>query len=425
MVVEKYRAFVANTRTGKLAATLPVTSPSWGQNLNAPGPIEVQIPVESEEVAKLNLRALTQENRMTLGYAYGQTILEAGPILERDYSDGVLTVVAEGLWTLMDVRKVLPQWAQVPRAAYTNRAVLRWENKSLRAIARHLVELAVAAPPWNSGELPIVLPFMDEAGTHERTYNGFDLRWIGEALRELTEVEGGPDIRFRPRFRGDDSTYMEWVLELGNPLLQQVGPKWRWDETRPDSKVVIGSANVDGRSMAARTWRPGQGQEQDMPLGQDTNERMVTEQGLPWMETDTASKQEPNLHVLDSLAKADLAQAAGPIEQFTVKAQVQGGNGQPAIGHFLPGDLADVVVAEGHPLINPGLHTVRIMAISGDDTEWCTVTVAARLGSLLGAETADKLIQGESGIRPAAIIGNNTIIGYHLVIGNGGTSNGT
>jgi hypothetical protein len=69
----------------------------------------------------------------------------------------------------------------------------------LGTIAKRLVAQAMS---WTGGDLPIVLP-SDESSTdpeHQRTYLGADFKPIGEALKQLMEVQGGPEINFQPRF---------------------------------------------------------------------------------------------------------------------------------------------------------------------------------------------------------------------------------
>lgn len=382
-----FRVITFHTMTGKIWADIPVTEDtSWSLGINDTGGLGCSIPVNADEVKDLDLRTGTLENRMSLAVAYGDFILEAGPIVERSYTieDDLLNLTAEGVWSIFFGRKVLPAWALLPGAQKVTSAKISISGVNYTGLVRELVRYGIESPPWGSGKLPIVLPPL-ETGTERRVYNGFDLRWVGNVLQELTEEENGPDIRFRPRFNEKDATYIEWALEVGKPLLKQTGPNHVWDGTVEGTGVVGFGATSNGRKMAAKAWRPGSGQEADMPLAEHTDRTML-DQGYPWLELDTASKQEADEGVLKRLARQDIQAAAGPELSFTINVDALT---TPVLGEYLPGDWADVVVPDGHPLIPAGQVTVRIMGVDGDDTNTVKLTVAPVIGDLTGSPNPD------------------------------------
>lgn len=394
VVMEGFRVFTYNTMTGKIWATVPATSPSWGMTLGKPGTIGCAIPIKAEELEGLDMRQGTTENRMSLGISYGDTILEAGPILEKsnDADPDLLDITAQGLGSMFTVRKLLPAWAQLPGAANIPSAIQRVPETglaSLRGLIRELVRLGMVNPPWGSGQLPVVLPPL-EAGPHVRVYNGYDLKWIGDVMEDISGETDGPEFRFRPRFNPDKPTYVEHVLEIGNPYLRQTGPNWKWDGTVPETGVIGFGAKSDGRKMAARGWRPGQGQEKDMPLGVYTNKGLV-DQGMPWMERDEASKQEASLATLNSLAKQDTVNGSAPEQSFSISVDAAS---NPVLGTYLPGDWATVIVPDGHPIIPAGRVNVRIMSIDGDDSLNVKISVAPIISNLTGSSKPVRIIYG-------------------------------
>lgn len=401
MVVENdpqydgFRVFTYNTMTGKIWADIPVSDSKWSMRMNAAGSLGCGIPTNTRELEGLDIRTGTLENRMSLGVAWKNTILEGGPILERNYSadDEILDITAEGIWGIFNARKLLPAWAQLPgvEPSKVTSALLRIQAVNMASVVRELVRYGMENPPYNSGALPIVLPPV-VAGTEDRPYNGFDLKWVGQALTDLTEEEGGPDIRFRPRFSGTDGTYVEYVLEVGAPYLRQSGPNHIWDGTVPGTGVQGFGAKSNGRNMAAKAWRPGQGQEQDMKLGVALDRTML-DLGWPWMEKDTASKQQEENSVLASLAAQDVQDAAGPEMTFSISVDA---NSSPELGTYLPGDWATVNVPEGHPLIPAGKVDVRLMGIDGDDSDTVQLTVAPVIGDLSGSPNAVGNTYGEN-----------------------------
>jgi hypothetical protein len=378
MVVETFRGFVLDTVTGKIAGTIPVVDPKWGIRLNGAGTITASIPATSREVANLDIKAATTPLRKSLAFAYGQFIVEAGPILRRRYDEKSrrLELTAVGLWSIFDRRKALPGYALaigVPVGGVN----LSIGPCAPGSIARELVRVSIEDNPFGLGGLNIVLPEF-EAGPYVKNIPGFDLRWIGEALNNLTQEQDGVDIRFRPQFMGADPTRVEWALETGDPLLSQTGPDWRWDGSRPKTNVVGFGADESAEGIAARAWVPGAGQERDMLVGAATNLELV-EAGWPWTETDNASKQEADQGVITGLAEADLLAASGPEEQFSITVRTDGIN---KLGEYLPGDFATVVIPANHPILDPGPVRVRIMALDGDWGTQVKITVAPFIGAV-------------------------------------------
>jgi len=391
VVNNNFRAFICEAKTGKILTDIPVVDPKWGLRLNDGGPLSATIVANSKEVRDLDLQSLTTANRRFLGFAVGDYIIDAGPIQSRSYkaSSGRLEVTAASLWRIFDRRKVLRPEALTEGASPATKWTLRIPTSgttSLGSIAREIVRISIEDNPFvngTAGALNIVLPAV-EGGGHYRTYHGYDLRWQGEALRQLTEVIGGPDIRFRPRFSATDPTVVEWVMETGteaDPLLHQDGPDWTWDGSRPDSGVVGFDADEDGSEMASRAWAPGSGQERDMKLGKATDTTLL-DLDWPWLETDSASKQEEDQAVLDGQAQQTVQEAAGPLTSFAIEVR---SDRDPVLGSYLPGDFAQVVVPEGHPILAPGPVRVRIMAIDGDGSPKVKLTVATFIGSMAGS----------------------------------------
>lgn len=397
-----FQAFLCNTVTGKVTAYVPVSKVAWGQRLNGAGPVQASIKVTAKELQNFDLRMATMVLRQSLGIAYNGQILECGPIWQQNYEADKeeLQLTASGLWSIFDNRKALP--GNAPSVAMNaqewlaNAVAMGWgapnateialSNLSLGSIARELVRISIQDNPFtrpdgsNAGALNIVLPPV-VAGTHQRTYNGYDLGNIGERLRQLTGVENGPDIRFRPRFKNDDPTVVEWALETGSdaqPLLLQNGPDWIWDTAVSSSGVVKLGVKRDATGMAARAWVPGNGQERRMKLAWQTDLTLVNA-GFPWTETDIASKDVESQTILDSVANRLLTDSTAPWDEWSLQVRA---DQRPRLGEFLPGDWAQINVGPGHPMIEPGTYRARIMAVDGDHSETVKLTVAPLQGRL-------------------------------------------
>jgi hypothetical protein len=375
VVAPEWRVFIGNMVTGRITADLPAASQSWGMRLNGAGPIDLTTRALSEELRSKDLRNITASKKNYLAVAYGNTILEAGPIWQRDHDakTGVLKLGAEGLWSILDKVKAL-NWSQITAGMAVTRTSLDFTGYSLGGIAREIVSRSVLGNPYNPG-LPIVLPDV-EAGSDQRHYEGYKLPYVGDLLRKLTEVEDGPDIAFRPRFNAADQTRIEWVMTHGSatsPLLYQAGDDWIWDGRVEESGVSAIGLKEDGRGMADRVWQPGAGSELEMKLATAQDLSLIQEAGYPWTETDVASKDVEDTLILQGHANAGMAAARRPVETWDVTVRA---NTSPLLGNYSPGDFAQITVPEGNPMIEAGVRRVRLMAIDGDGTSTVKLTPA-------------------------------------------------
>ena len=375
VVAPEWRVFIGNLVSGRITADLPVASQSWGQRLNGAGPIDLTTKALSEELRNKDLRNITASKKNYLAVSYGSTILEAGPIWQRDYdhNTGVLKLGAEGLWSILDRTKAL-NWAQIAAGMDVTRTSLDLTGLSLGSIARELVRLSVFGNPYSPG-LPIVLPDL-EAGTAERHHEGYKLAWLGDLLRKLTEVEDGPDIAFRPRFNGADPTRIEWAMTHGttaSPLLYQAGDDWIWDGTVEESGVSAIGVKEDGRGMADRVWQPGAGSELEMKLATEQDLNLIQNAEYPWTEADAASKDVEDPFILQGHAAYAMAAARRPVETWNLTVRA---NTSPLLGNYAPGDFAQISVPKGNPMIEAGVRRVRLMAIDGDSTSTVKLTPA-------------------------------------------------
>ncbi|WP_160665326.1 hypothetical protein [Pseudarthrobacter sp. ATCC 49987] len=385
-----FRVFVGEVVTGKITATLPVEKQSWGQRINGPGTVQATLPATAKEYRNLSLSAATEPKRQFLGIAYGDQILECGPIWKRRYrrATGKTELIGAGLWSLLDKTKAL-NWAQISAGVAVTRTGIDLTGLSRGSIARELIRISIETNPNNPG-LPIVLPPL-VAGTHERHYEGYKLPWLGDLLKKLTESQGGPDIALRPRFKPSDPTYVEWVLMHGteaDPILHQTGADWPWDGTVEGSGVSVFDTDDDATGMADRVWQPGAGSEVDMKLATAASTELIGRAGYPWTEQDSASKDIEDAGILQDLADAGLAAGSRPVESWGVQVRAELA---PKLGTYNPGDFAQITVARGHPFIPAGKRRVRIMAIDGDGSLNVKLTPAPLASQLGGTGYGESL----------------------------------
>lgn len=382
-----YELIVGELRTGIIHARLPYAGQKWGLRLNSPGPISATVRPYSRQLARHDLRNLLLPVKQFMAISFRGEILEGGPIWTRDYDEdtGDLTINGLGLWSIFDRRKTLPgaELYPVPYGtgkAIPTRAVIDIYRGHLGSIARELVRLSIQDNPYAAGGLPIALP-ADIAGTaHERHYKGYNLGWIGDDLRELTGVDGGPDLRFRMRYVNGDDSRVEWALEHGAvDILEQAGPAWEWDAKVERSGISKMGVTQDGTKLASIAWTAGSGQEQNMRL---TAARDLTllNAGFPWLEAESSAKDEESNAVLQSISNRTIADVARPWETWRLVVRA---DTNPTLGLYRPGDWAVINLPDNHPILPAlGKVRVRIMAMDGDHTNDVKLSVAPIQGSV-------------------------------------------
>jgi hypothetical protein len=385
------RYILGDLRTGRRILDLPVLSGPWEDQLDTAETIRVTVDVNDPDVRALGLRNSAAKAKTFLCVVEnGQ--LRGGPIWTHHYSrdDGILELGAKGLMSVFDHRLILPllamttpvtQWTvpdpsdttnsgkTIPNPALTTAYTGLW----LGSIAKRLVQQAMT---WTGGELPIVLPG-EESSTdpeHRRTYLGADFKPIGEALKQLMEVQGGPEIRFVPRFTAD-MLGVEWVMQVGTvaqPLLfSQVAP--RWNLTAEESPVTNFEIDSDASDMGSLAWMAGGRQADDVLVSRAYDPTLIN-QGYPLLELADSSHTTVSVQeTLDKWANQAVINGRGgeDVWSFTVKAYPtddKGVQAGPQVGSYNVGDFCDIIVApDRDPYLEGGTYRRRIVGLSGDE----------------------------------------------------------
>lgn len=352
------RIVAGELRTGRLLTDLPATDATWTTVLNDAGDISATIGLRAgARGAGFDLAHLDPARCYLAAVTDSGDVLEAGPIWKHDFDDstGKLTVGAGGLWSLFDHRKVLPVLAAGQTAQH---AVLSWSGTSLGTIAKRLVDTAMAHV---GGSLPVVLP-ADVAGVAERVYPGYELGWAGERLRQLAEVEDGPDLAFQPRLT-TDQLGIQWVMRHGtpaSPLLTQTGADWRWDRGVVAGPLVNLSVSKDATRMASRTWAVGSGMETELVLG-TAQDLTLPAAGFPLLEAETSQTEVTLQATINGHAAALLGTSRRPWQTWKVTTR----DDVPQLGLYRPGDWATVHVPAEHEYLAEGAYRTRILSVSG------------------------------------------------------------
>ncbi|WIE60725.1 hypothetical protein DEI97_013340 [Curtobacterium sp. MCLR17_032] len=358
--------FIGDLLTGRISTHLQVSKGSWDVGINSAGSISITVPLTDPDIRRLNLRNVATVGKSFLGVAENGVILNAGPVWVQDYSKdvGTLTLNASGMWSYFDHRVLIPVLAagQTPFDVETY-----YENVSLTTVARRLV---AQAQQHTNGNVPVVLP-AEVSGTETREYQGADLALVGDALGDLTSVDGGPEIDFLPRFK-TDPRFVEWVMRVGTPSQPQLSglSTHVWDYGVGQTTIRGLNVKVDGSKLQGRAWGQGGSASDATMFSTYTNTNLLT-QGFPLLELVDASRNVDEQYQLDGYVRESARTGSKPVEFWDFQVQA---DQSPRIGEFNKGDYC-LVKLRGDLFVADGVYRRRITNLSGDqDGRWVSVT---------------------------------------------------
>ena len=365
-------AHLVRTMDGRLGAQLDMASEgSWSIPIN--GIEDFSVTVSKSQLRRLE-RAWWESMRTSVVVSWlgADGVLVpwvAGPIIGPP-SEGreTATLSCRGIGAVLEKRVVLDREpAESPtdtqRALATSSVRLR--GMSLGTIAQEVVKRATDLKI--GGRLPIVFGSPREQGStlNERTYEGFNLANNGawKRLSELTKVQNGPDIAFRPRWT-DDGRSLEWVMVHGTRAQPTIAQDWTMDvdTTSALSPVADVSVSTDAGRLSNRVYWTGAGE------GAGTLIRVVQDTArldgqMPLLEVVGATSDTENGSLVLQHARAELAAGRAPVTQITVT--IDGSDPRCEIGRWRVGDAARLTMGSDWLTVSPGTSPKRIIAAKG------------------------------------------------------------
>jgi hypothetical protein len=377
------RWLLCDLLSGRQILDLNVMTGTWSLGLNQADTVQVSIDMQDPAMIALGLRNAATPAKTILACAEDDTILAAGPIWSRNYDRDAKTLQlsAKGIWSYFDHRFIqqllaatvdvtqftLPDPAN-PGGSIPNPALAtNLQNVDLGTIAKQLMQLAQS---WTNSTIPLV--FMDDrAGTRVRNYQGADFTNLGDALRALTEVDGGPDIIFTPQFT-PDRLGIQWYVRTGTETVPQLysNAVQRWDLTLPDSSASNLEVDEDASAICSIAWLTGGRATDDVLVARSLDGTLIS-QGFPlYEELDSSHTSVSEQDTLNAYAVEATTYGRGAVETWTFTAEA---HRQPLVGSYTIGDFVDLQIGaydtingSGDPYLLPGRYRQRIVGLSGD-----------------------------------------------------------
>jgi len=366
---------IGDLLTGRRIQTLPALAGRWSEVINDAGEVSCTVSLRDPMVKRLGLRESAAVGKAFLAAVDGDTVLQAGPVWDHDW-DGdsrKLTLRAAGLLSYFDHRVVLPVLAgRLPSDPTTDTRYMPqdldpeseypWPSDTRSSLQGVMVGLFEQAMSWPSADIPLTLPAVIP-GTAERPYRGSDVAPVGERVRELTQVIGGPEVRLTGQWT-TDRLGLEWVAEIGTPDEPLIFSPQRPVFYVGTSKSSVGRlrVKVSGSSLASQTFASG-GRSIDEALVSVSTDSTLLDAGYPFLESvDSSHSTVQELATLQNYSDEAVARARKPREVWAFTHNV---STAPFLSSFRAGDFADVRVVDD-PYIPVGSHGMRITGRSGD-----------------------------------------------------------
>lgn len=372
-----YIVHYGTLRTGSDISVLPASSCTFGDELRGLGSFSAAV-----AAGQCGDGALLQATRGALTFwavewagDFGRRIVAAGPIFPRTATDDGLTFGGGNLTSMLAHRLLIdPAWSDAQISA----TWLAWYNLDLGSIMAAIVARVCSTPP---GDLPIVYE-ASRAGINTRTYYGYDMAYAAARITELANVDGGPDYLFMPRFKGGnttgvDFTHLEWVLTTGTdaaPTLTQSGPPLVLDAGAPNQQT-IGAVTIaeDAANLATHAFNAGGGTEVAKVVASAVD-TLRTNLGYPRLDV-VGTSNALDRPTVAAYARGLLSRTKQTPSAVTVVVRASWWWAQGA----QVGTTVRLLIPR-HPVFGPVDLTSRVLKWGGDiDSEWVTLTLADSL----------------------------------------------
>lgn len=360
-----WRVYLIQTTTGQLGPRVEPVDGTWSIELN--GIEEVTVTLERDDLRGLEERWYTPwVGGVLLSWMQDgvETPWIAGPIVDRPSQDKhQVQLQARGL-------RELYQYLIIGTDFHV-------KDRSLGHIMWEYAAVTFIKP---GGGLNIVDGSPDPHGRgHERNkfvWNAAN-NDLNKLMTELSEVEDGPDVMFRPEF--DPTTnlrFVRWAVCHGTSASPTIAPTSRlvFDTTVAQGSISEVQVSSKTEPVLSRVWATGSGEGAGTKIVR-AEELSLLQHKYPFMESVISNTDEGSDHLLERDALGLLESRIDATDQITITVAEHSTQGVP---NWRVGDPAKVVL-KGWLAIPDGTVDTRIVKADGDLTSG-TVTIDFQTG---------------------------------------------
>jgi hypothetical protein len=367
---------IAETRTGNVAyPDVPYLGiPQFARRINDDSSISIDIPVGDPGVpAVAKLRAITTPWRYSIAILSGKTVLAYGPIMtyQFDQASQVLKLGAGSMWALFSRRLLLNPAATIASPLSMDPA--QDANYTGWTLATIMKKLASDSVGRGAGyELPIDFP-ADVASTNVRNYPIYDLASVGQRMKDLTQVEQGPDVDWDPYLATANTIRV--LMRIGTPSLTQAGVNLIWHDGSSLTYVNVDSTSAN---MTTSVYTRGNSTERASQVAYATDTSLIGV-GWPILESvDTTHQSVTDFTTLQGYANEWVRYYKNPVETWSAEVVM---DVSPVVGTYKPGDTA-IFNVQNHPWIPAGRYNQRILGWQQSGVNRLGLILEAREGAV-------------------------------------------
>ncbi len=360
---------LADLRTNAITAEIPLTGVRISTKLGASGTMQGTWNI-AQNWKGSDPYGLTRPARTAIYALRDGRPVYGGIVWTSDCDNGESVALGSSdWWSYFDHRRVVPLLsnAQPPVTEIASLDVA-FTQVDQNDIARQLVAIAQS---HTGGDIGIVADTSTSEVLRDRTWHGYELADVGQALKQLSEVEGGPDIMFGVGANLDDNGRPVRLMRIGNPHLGQQGSPFVFES---GANILSYRWPSDGTRMANRAYALGEGSERGAIIAA-TEDVDSTANGWPLLEADANYSTVTDPATLQAHATADRYASRLPVVLPTLTVAGDGANrfGRrvwPAIGEFSAADDARVVIRDRFfsQGIDVRMRIVEVGITPGDDS---------------------------------------------------------
>lgn len=358
----RWTYLIADTRTNIIIDELPLTKVRFTKVLNGSGQLQASLALGDSRLSAHDVYELTRPVRRVVYAVRDRRPIWGGIIWAAGYDSATAEVQigAADWWSYFDHRVVLPVLT-LPPATPTYVAGLGtiYTSQEQNAIARSLVTVAQG---HTAGDIGVDVDGAVSGTNRAITYNGYDLNYVGDALRSLAGIADGPDICFDVG-DFDSSGRPTRLMRTGTPRLEQTGDAHTWDY---GGNLLSFKWSSAGGVMATRAYAEGAGEDTgtQFAVASDTT---LYDTGWPLLETDDIYSDQQYAALV---TLADTLLDGGRLPSVAVSLKVRG-DLAPVVGEVAVGDTGNLVIPpDRDPFLVAGISLglrVATIAVGVDD----------------------------------------------------------
>lgn len=375
MTLPVYTYLIADLMTNAVLDEIPLSGVQFSKPLNDSGTFQADWALDlSPATSRRDPYDLTTPTRRVVYALRDDRPMWGGIIWTRKYDSSTkkVSIGAGEFWSYYDHRAILPVLALPAAIDYVAGLTTGYTGVDQNDIARQLLAQAHAA---TGGDILVEADSTSSAILRDRSYEGYSLKNLGTALRELANVDEGQDIVFDVTWPAVGSAAPRRILRQGEPTLGQQGSAWVWQHP---GNVLSYTWPSDGTGEASRAFAVGDGVDLGMPIAvsEDTS-RYAT--GWPLLEVENQYTGVQDLTTLQGHADADQFTSRLPV---VLPQLVTRGDVNPTAAEVDRGDDGRVVI-DADEFFRNGIDTsMRIVQMDfapSENAEQVTLTMAPLL----------------------------------------------